>query len=447
LGCYGDKLAKTPNIDRLAARGTLFERAYCNQAVCAPSRNATLTGLHQQTLRIYDLETNFRLRAPEVKTLPQWFKEHGYISYRNGKIFHTGGKNHEDAISWSEQVDPKGSHYANPENKSLGKVILANGRKQEGAAYECADVAEDKYADGVRANQIIERLRAFKQSGEPFFLGYGIRLPHLPFCAPKKYWDMHDPAAFSFPKAGAAPAGAPNYALSKWGKLRLYRDIPQQGPLPDEMTRTLIHAYYASTSYADAMLGRVLDELDKLGLAENTIIVFWGDHGYHLGDHGMWCKHTNYEQATHAPLIISAPGKKFKKRVTSFAEFTDIYPTICELAGMDKPSHLQGDSLVGCMSEKAAHEKTAAFQVWPHGKILGQAVRTERWRYVEWQKPNGSVDARELYDMQSDPGETVNVAAKPENAQIVAEHSELVRKRLATPIPAGLNLLKLDPRN
>lgn len=454
LGCYGDKLAKTPNVDRLAARGTVFEHAYCAQAVCAPSRNALLTGLHQQTLKIYDLGTNFRRRAPEVKTLPQWFKEHGYASHGVGKIFHVGHGNHEDAASWSvPHFQGKTVGYARTENAVLSReeALFENkggaGKLPKGVPYESADVADDTYADGVIAKEAITRLRGFKQSGESFFLAVGFLRPHLPFCAPKKYWDMHDPAAFELPKLTTPPAGAPPYAPTDWGELRNYRDTPERGPISPELARTLIHGYYAATSYMDAQLGRVLDELETLGLAENTIVVFWGDHGWHLGDHGMWCKHSNYEQATHAPLIIAAPGKKFEKRFPSLAEFTDIYPTLCDLAGLEKPSHVQGESLKTRMGNPTAHGKIAAFQVYPRGSkdgpLLGQAARTNEWRYVEWQKRDGTVVGRELYDMVKDPGETVNLADKPENAEIVAKHSALVRERLATPVPAGLKLV--DP--
>ena len=361
LGCYGDTLAKTPQIDRLAARGTRFERAYCMQAVCAPSRNAVLTGLRPETLKIYDLGTNFRRRAPEVVTLPQHFKAHGYASHGLGKIFHVGHGNHEDAATWSvPHFQAKTIGYALPENRAKvtrEEALFENNREMpiaslpRGVAYESADVPDDEYADGKIAAEAITRLRSFKQSGEPFFLAVGFLRPHLPFNAPKKYWDLHDPKKFILPERTTPPEGAPPFAPTSWGELRQYKDMPENGPLPPEEQRTLIHGYYAATSYMDAQLGRVLDELDKLGLAENTIIVLWGDHGWHLGDHGMWCKHTNYEQATRAPLIISAPGKTGGQATLALAEFVDIYPTLCELAGVGKPAHLQGTSLAPLLDD------------------------------------------------------------------------------------------------
>jgi iduronate 2-sulfatase len=457
IGCYGDKVAKTPNIDRIAAMGTVFERAYCMQAVCAPSRNALLTGLRPEVLKIYDLGTNFRKRAPEVETLPQWFKQNGYVSHGIGKIFHVGHGNHEDKASWSvPHFQAKTVGYALPENTAKitrEQALFENAggdiaKLPRGAAYESADVPDETYADGQIANESIKRLREFKQSGTPFFLAVGFLRPHLPFCSPKKYWDLYDPAAFSLAERKTPPDGAPEFAPQSSGELRQYSGIPDKGPMPDDIQRKLIHGYYAATSYMDAQLGKVLDELEKLGLAENTIVVFWGDHGWHLGDHGMWCKHTNYEQATNAPLLISAPGKRTSQRARTLVEFVDIYPTLCDLAGLAKPSHLQGESLVKVLDAPST-KRTAAFQVYPRGSkemgsMLGQAVRTDRWRYVEWQKADGSVAARELYDLQDDPLETVNVADKGDKADVVKEHSALLKERLEKPAPRGLKLIDVE---
>jgi iduronate 2-sulfatase len=456
IGCYGDPLAKTPNIDRLAARGTLFQRAYCMQAVCSPSRNAILTGLRPQTLQIYDLATNFRRRAPNVVTLPQQFKAAGYKTEAMGKLFHVGHGNHEDAASWSvPHWQAKTVGYALPENKAeltREEALFENknvdvAKLPRGAPVESADVADDVYGDGKIANEAVTRLKAAAAKPDhPFFIAVGFLKPHLPFCAPKKYWDLHDPAKLPQPTRSTPPDGAPAFAPQFGGELRQYADVPKSGPIDEALTRKLIHGYYAATSYMDAQLGQVLDALDETGLAKNTIIVFWGDHGWHLGDHGIWCKHTNYEQATHAPLIIAAPGQT-PGRSNVLAEFVDVYPTLCDLAGLDQPSHLQGDSLAtiirGQPAGSRAHE--VAFQVYPrsaqeHGAMLGQAVRTDGWRYVEWQKKDGSIAARELYDMQSDPDETVNVAAKTDLAAVVSEHSKLIADQLALPDPAGLEL-------
>ena len=456
IRCYGDKVAKTPNIDRIAAMGTIFERAYCMQALCSPSRNALLTGLRPEVLRIYDLGTNFRKRVPEVETLPQWFKQHGYASHGIGKIFHVGHGNHEDADSWSvPHFQGKTVGYALPENRAKltrEEALFENNdgdvsQLPRGVAYESADVSDETYADGQIATESIKRLREFKNSGTPYFLAVGFLRPHLPFCAPKKYWDLYDPSAFALAERTTPPDGAPEFAPQFGGELRQYAGIPEQGPMPADLQRKLIHGYYAATSYMDAQLGRVLDELEKLGLAENTIVILWGDHGWHLGDHGMWCKHTNYEQATHAPLLISAPGRRAPQRTRAIVEFVDVFPTLCDLAGLAKPAHLQGESLVPILDTPGL-QRTAAFQVYPRSTketrpLLGHAVRTDRWRYVEWRKTDGSAAARELYDLQEDPSETINVANQPDKSEVVKEHAALLKARLEKPAPTGLKLLDL----
>jgi iduronate 2-sulfatase len=457
IGRFGDRLAKTPYIDRLASRGTVFERAYCMQAVCAPSRNALLTGLLPQTLRIFDLGTNFRRRAPDVTTLPQHFKAHGYESHGLGKIFHVGHGNHEDAASWSvPHFQEKTIDYVLPENRAKltrEEALFSNqrgdvGKLPKGAPFESAEVTDDAYADGRIATEAIKRLAGFRNSGKPFFIAVGFLKPHLPFCAPKKYWDLHQPANLQLPDRRRPPEGAPAFAPQFNGELRNYAGVPSRGPIPDDLARSLIHGYYAATSYMDAQLGRVLDELERLGLRKNTIIVLWGDHGWHLGDHGMWCKHTNYEQATRAPLILAAPGKKGGQRSRALAELVDVYPTLCELAGVPKPAHLQGDSLVPLIDAPASPGKYAAFQVYPRrtdelGPLLGHAVRTDRWRYVEWRKSDESVAARELYDIEHDPGETANVADNEKHRDIIAQHAKLLAEHLAVEPPKGVKLL--DP--
>ncbi len=460
ISCYGDSVAKTPNLDRLAARGTVFERAYCMQAVCAPSRNAVMTGLRPQVLQIYDLGTNFRRRVPEVVTLSQWFIQHGWKAEAMGKIYHVGHGNHEDAASWSvPHWQAKSIGYALPENRARGvtreEALFENkgGKVSDlprGAPYESADVPDNAYGDGKIADEAILRLRAARANpSQPFFMAIGFLKPHLPFCAPRKYWDMYDPAKLPMPERDTPPEGAPGFAPTSWGELRQYTDIPETGPLTPAKARMLIHGYYAATSYMDAQLGRVLDELEALGLADKTVIVLWGDHGWHLGDHGMWCKHTNYEQATRAPLIICAPGRKGGQRTAALVEFIDLYPTICDLVGLEKPAHLQGTSLTPLLDDPRSSVKTAAFHVFPrsnreHGPMLGQAVRTERWRYIEWQKADGGVAARELYDMRDDPGETVNLAGKSQHSAAVNELSALLKTQLAKPAPVGLKITSIN---
>ena len=434
LGCYGDRLARSPHIDALAARGLVFERAYCNQAVCAPSRNSLLTGLRPQTLGIYDLGTNFRHAVPEAITLPQCFKRAGYRSEGLGKIFHVGHGNHEDPASWSvphykTQVVAYAAKSGDQRELTREEALFANksakGRPR-GAPFEAADVPDNAYPDGAVADEAIRRLQAAAEKpGEPFFLAVGFVKPHLPFCAPQKYWDLHDPAAFELAERQTPPEGAPQYAPQFGGELRQYQGIPAEGPIPEDTQRKLIHGYYAAVSYMDAQVGRVIDELDRLKLAENTIIVLWGDHGWHLGDHGIWCKHTNYEQAARIPLVVVAPGvTKAGSRTSNLAETVDVYPTLCELACVALPDaqKLDGQSLVPVLSDPQATTKEAIFHVYPRnprgkGPLVGRAVRTERYRLVQWKKP-GERDATaelELYDYETDSAETRNLAsAKPE---------------------------------
>ncbi len=428
LECYGDRVVKSPNIDRLAARGVVFERAYCNQAVCAPSRNALMTGVRPTTLGIYDLGTNFRLAASNALTMSQYFMKHGYRAEALGKIFHVGHGNHEDSASWSvPHFQAKSIAYLLPEsraNQSLTReeALFANqdaGKLPRGAAYESAAVADTEYPDGKIADEALRRLQSAKSKpNEPFFLAVGFLKPHLPFCAPKKYWDLYERASFTVPSLRTPPEGAPKYAPTGWGELRQYSDMPTNGPVTDEQARALLHGYHAAISYMDAQLGRVLDELDRLSLATNTIIVLWGDHGWHLGDHGMWCKHSNYEQATRIPLIVSAPGvsKPGAHATNALVETVDLYPTLAELAGLPAPQvpqGIEGKSFVSALRAPALATKNQIFHVYPRGERIGRAVRTTRHRLVEWKVPGAAADSAELelYDYETDPLETKNVAA------------------------------------
>ena len=431
LGCYGAPVIQSPNIDRLAARGTLFESAYCNQAVCAPSRNALMTGLRPTTLGIYDLGTNFRAAAPDAVTLAQAFARAGYRTEAMGKILHVGHGNHEDAASWTvPHWRPPGGGpaggYMLEKNKAAGatreEALFANARGgintlPRGAATECADVPDAAYADGQIADEAVRRLKAAAEKPwDPFFLAVGFMKPHLPFVAPKKYWDLYDRAAFAPHRITRPPEGAPDFAPTTWGELRQYSDIPETGPLSPDVQRELIHGYHAATSYMDAQLGRVIAELDRTGLAKNTIVVLWGDHGWHLGDHGMWCKHTNYEQATRIPLLIVAPGVA-PARTRALAETADLYPTLCELAGLPAPKGLDGTSLVPVLRDPRTAGREAVFHAYPRGGRIGRAVRTARHRLVEWKKPGAPAAeaVMELYDYEADPDETRNLAgSQPE---------------------------------
>ena len=446
-GCYGNRLIKTPNIDALASRGTVFNRAYCQQAVCSPSRTSLLTGRRPDTTRVYDLQTHFRLYLPEVVTLPQHFKQHGYHARGLSKIYHGSL---DDRQSWSvPHWSPGGPAYGKPEtladlakqNRQLRAkykgpsstalkrdpktgTVLKRSRpryRARGPAWEDPEVADAALPDGKTARKAIELLREIKD--RPFFLAVGFVKPHLPFVAPKKYFDLYRREDLKLAPNPFPPKDVPKVALTNWGELRNYQGIPKQGPLPDEMALDLIHGYYAATSYIDAQIGLLLEELDRLKLRRRTVIVLWGDHGWQLGEHGLWCKHTNFEIAARVPMIFSAPGQtKPGAKTDALVEFVDIYPTLCELCGLPLPEGLEGTSLVPVMENPDRSWKTAAFSQYPRGKIMGYSMRTERYRYTEWRsRAGGRPVGRELYDQQADPQENVNLANRPGQKELTGQ--------------------------
>ncbi len=440
LACAGDPHAKTPNIDKLAARGTVFTRAYCQQAVCSPSRTSLLTGRRPDTTKVYDLVTHFRKALPDIVTLPQHFKENGYYAHGIGKIYHPG---YNDVPSWSVPWEaPKGRNFGPDGQKLLGEAkakAKAKGKdasKARGLPFEAPEVADDYLNDGWTANRAAEVLESRKGKAEPFFLAVGFAKPHLPFVAPKMYWDLYDPAKLPAARSADPPKDAPRFAPQFGGELRAYHDIPKTGAVPKETARKLVHGYYAAVSYMDAQVGRVLDALKAQGLAENTVVILWGDHGWHLGDHGMWCKHTNYERATRSALVMSVPGQKAAGRITdALVEFVDIYPTLAGVCGLPDPDGMEGHSFAPLLDDPKRPWKAAAFSQYPRGgkdtaPLMGYAIRTDRYRYVEWRtRDGGEVAARELYDHRSDPDEDVNVAGDAANVEVV--------ERLAERLAAG----------
>lgn len=450
LGCYGDPLAKTPHLDRLAARGMRFDLAYCNQSVCAPSRNNLMLGTRSTSLGIYGLAQNFRQAVPNAVTITQHFMQHGWRAEAIGKILHTGHGNTDDAASWSvptqkekvvEYLDPKnsaGGQLTREEAFFTNQQLDAIRTLPRGAAWEKLDVPDNAYADGRIADEGIRRLQAAKKTAStPFFLALGFVKPHLPFTAPKKYWDLHDPAAFTLAPDQKDPEGAPAYAGKRGGEIVNYDPLTEESLRGEEQQRTLIHAYYACVSFMDAQVGRVLDELDRLKLADSTLIVLWGDHGWHLGDHGYWTKHTTYEQANRIPLVIVAPGVARPGSVSrQLAETVDLFPTLAELAGLPAPrgpQRIDGLSLGPVLRDPTKTIRDHAYHAYPRGERMGRAIRTERYRLVEWKKPGAAADTAEfeLYDYRDDPAEKRNHAATQpavvaELRKILARHPEAV---------------------
>ncbi|UCC97400.1 MAG: sulfatase [Phycisphaerales bacterium] len=443
LGCYGQQQIISPNIDRLAARGLLFERTYCQQAVCAPSRVSILSGTRPDTTGIYDLNTPLRKAMPDVVTLPEHFKNNGYETLSIGKIYHHPK---DDSQGWSAEPFRAGTF---PEGTWKGRGYVtaeAIGQMQEynktnpnmqgrGPAFEAGDVPDNAYPDGANTDHAIRELNRLKD--KPFFLAMGFYKPHLPFNAPKKYWDMYRPEDIKLADNPFIPKNAPSYAVTNWGELRNYYGIPKKGPCSDDLARQLIHGYYACVSYTDAMIGRLLDELDRLKLREKTVIILWGDHGWKLGEHAGWCKHTNFELDTHVPMILSVPGMKTAgRRTRALTEYVDIYPTLCEACGLAPPGHLEGLSMMPLLDNPDRRWKKAAFSQYPRGKVMGYTMRTRRFRYTQWQdRKSKMVFARELYDHEKDPHENVNAAAEPEYKQEVQRLSQMLKRGWRAALP------------
>jgi len=461
LACYGAKHIVSPNIDRLAASGRLFSRAYCQVSVCNATRTSLLTGLRPDTTGVTANNLYFRKTTPKTVTVLQHFKQHGYQVEGMGKIFH-----HDDADSWSVPVRwprDSGNTWRDPENvkllekksAELAKLTAeyqakgkATPRAQvskltRGPAFDCADVPDNAYHDGQLADMAVSALDQLAGDGKPFFLAVGFAKPHLAFNCPKRYWDLYDPTKIRLADNAFPPEGAPEFAMHSFVELRSYHGIPASGPIPEELARKLIHGYYASVSYVDAQIGRVLDTLERLKLSDNTIVILWGDHGWHLGDHGLWCKATDFETATRAPLILRVPGMKTPGRATSaLVEFLDVYPSLTELAGLPLPAHLEGKSFVPQLGDPDRPGKTAAFSQYPRsgrsGKLMGYSMRTDRYRLTRWVRANDStkVEGVELYDHQHDPQENRSIANDPKNAALIAKLSEDF-KSVIKPIATG----------
>lgn len=433
LGAYGDDVAITPQMDRLAGRGMRFDSAYSNQAVCAPSRYNLMLGSRSTSTGIYHFGRNFRDFYPDAVTLPQYFMENGYHAEALGKVYHIGHNTYNDQASWSRPHHPeKLVEYLEPESTggtlTREEALFSNfswgyaRSLPRGAAWESPDVADDAYADGRITQRAIERLRSLNEEpDQPFFLAIGFARPHLPFSAPLKYWQMYDADALPLPDVQTGPEGAPNYAVKRDGEIVQYNPIPHSSeadPFPEELTRKLIHGYYASTSYVDAQIGKVIDELEALGLDENTIIVLWGDHGFHLGELGIWTKHVNYELANHIPLLIAAPGVTTPGSSTNqLTETVDIYPTLIDLAGLPQPYNSQpmdGVSLVPVLEDADQRVRDYAYHAFDRGGRMGRAIRTDNYRLVEWKGIGASRESAdiELYGYSGGPVEIENIADK-----------------------------------
>ena len=487
LGCYDSPVAVTPNLDALAADGLLFNRAYCQQAICRPSRASLMTGTRPETTGLFHNYVSLRELQPDILTLPQHFIANGYETAYVGKIFHKGDT--DDDRSWSRKpaqwlgpdIKKPNGPYRLHENVQLRNDnfkemfakygVAAKRGLASGPAFESADVPDHAYIDGYNTLLAIKTMQQMKNEGKPFFLGMGYHLPHLNWCAPTKYWDLYDSSQIPLISDGMAPTDGAAIGLHASFELRTRSNIPKYGPFEPDLARTLKHAYLASTSYVDAQIGLLIKALDEAGLRKNTVIVVWGDHGWHLGDMGVWGKATNYEIATRVPLMIRTPGMKVRGAKTdSLVELVDIFPTLCELAEIPKPKHLEGHSFVPLLDEPNRSWKKAAFSQYPNPALrewaanplssgmretwfgplikdveqrivgqfpaawnrelfeehlMGYTMRTDRYRLVVWRDhrhPQAKPIFVELYDHQSDPQESKNIAS--ENSTLIKELTE-----------------------
>jgi iduronate 2-sulfatase len=442
LGCYEDKTAITPNIDRLAKSGTLFKRAYCQQALCAPSRASLMTGLRPDTLPIVSENTHFRSVLPNLVTLPQFFKQQGYHTQAFGKVYHAHPPKPDD-ISWTvpeRMLDiPKRDEYLGPENRVRGFI----NPMEKGTSTEFIETEDEGYQDGQVALAAMETLDTIQH--KPFFLAVGFKRPHLPFTAPKKYWDMYKRDAIPLPADMVYPNDEEGMSRLRYdwqpdkGEMRNYTDIPQRGDVSAEKARELIHGYYACISYVDAQVGRLLDKLDALGLSEKTIVIFWSDNGYLLGERGLWGKKDNSEKATRVALMMRVPGmKQTGAKTDALVELVDIFPTLTELCGFQFPGVLQGTSMVPLLKSPGMKWKKAAFSSFPrnNNKVMAFTVRTDQFRYHEYrEKQSGKLIAQELYDMRNDIFEKKNLVNDKNHQATVAAHAKLMREGWRSALP------------
>ena len=436
LGCYGDAKAKTPNIDALARRGLRFDRAYCQQAVCNPSRQSLLTGRRPDSIRVWNLVEHFRQTAPDAVSHPQHFKDHGYHARSIGKVFH-GQEPMADPASWSE---PGVLEYGGMREDYQLAANRDGAGKQ--AAVEVSDARDEEYLDGQVAARAAAALRELKD--RPFFLAVGFRKPHLPFTAPRKYWDLYDAADLGPPPDPHPSPTIPTLHLHDGVELRGYTDVPDEGPIPPDQVAQLRHGYYACVSFMDAQVGKVLAALDEAGLRERTIVVLWSDHGFHLGERGLWAKSTNFEIDARVPLILSTPQLKHRGVTTNaLVELVDLFPTLVELCRLPMPDKLEGLSMVRLLDDPGRPWKSAAFTQFQRpwrikGAVtnMGYSVRTAQYRYVQWvERATGRVLAKELYDHAADPGETQNLADRADARDLIAQHAALLDQGWPAALP------------
>ncbi|KQC34580.1 hypothetical protein AAU57_08510 [Nonlabens sp. YIK11] len=475
LSNYGNSQMKTPNFDRLAKMGVTLTNAHVQYAVCGPSRASVMTGTKPDRTKVWDLQTDFRQSAPSLISMPEYLIQQGYETTAVGKIYHKGSSAEgHDGKSWSiphtlpDDYDPKYgepafSYYQDPANKAKYDELIEEARKkgmkqngkQRNYAFkkfkpstESADVPDTAYQDGLYTVEALEKLDALENGSKPWFLGVGYQKPHLPFVAPQKYWDLYNRDDIEVAEFQKLSEGTPKFAFHSFGELRAYSDIDNSlregDPLPIAKQKELIHGYMACISYIDAQIGKLLDDLDRRGITDDTVIVLWGDHGFHLGDHTEWCKHSNFEQATHIPFMFAGPGVAKNKKNDAPVNLVDLFPTVFELAGVPQSSQTDGKSLVPVLDNdpQTSLEMDYAYHQYQRGPRMGYGVRTNRYRYTEWHGNDyrsydtykeDNIVGRELYDYEADPLETKNLVNDPAYREVVAQHKAKLKSHLQSP--------------
>lgn len=439
LGCYGQQQIVSPNIDRLAKMGQLFTQAYVNYPVCGPTRASLLSGLYASRTRFNSWNCAQDEDVPGILSLPMHFRNNYYKTISVGKVYN----NFEDGKgSWNEIWRPSVSttlwdyqtkegikifEELNSANQENTTVRNNKNLPKRGLPFERADVSDMTYEDGRIANRAIENLQELKNSNDAFFLAVGFNKPHLPFNAPNKYWELYDEIEIKLAQNPYPPKNAPKLSTPDFGELRAYYGIPENGTLSDSLARKLIHGYYACISYVDAQIGRVLNELENLGLENNTIVILWGDHGWQLGEHGLWGKGVNYQNSLQTPLILKVPGIKKDVRQNGLIESVDIYPTLCDLAGLTKPFHLQGKSFFPLLNNPEMDGKEV---IYSRTGLEGETIITNTHSYTEFFDQQGKLKARMLYDRRVNKSENYNIAELPENKQLTIDLSKKLNSHL-----------------
>jgi iduronate 2-sulfatase len=443
LGCYGADHMVTPHLDNLAGESIRFERAYTQQAVCLPARISLFSGQFPQTTGVTTLQDKFWELHENPLTLMRHLRDNGYTAIGMGKILHD--EQFREWDDWTEIMNLSPvikSKYASPASETKLKQLEKEARAQKlrGKDYrqyvrlgptEQDFGPDENYHDHAMTDIAIGKLKGLKDSDKPFFMNVGYRKPHLPFVAPKRYWDLYDRDELKPAANPDAPVGAPDIALMTWGELRAFKGVPDSGPVSEEMALELKHGYFACVSFVDDQIGRLLAALDAEGLADNTLVIVWSDHGWKLGEHGMWCKHTNYEIDTRIPLFIRLPdGRQAGTTANELAQLVDLYPTICDYLGLPVPEHVEGTSLAHLFDDPDSVRRVAAYSEFQrHGGVTGFTMKTGNIRYTEWiHLPTGEIRFRELYDHAVDPDENLNRADDPDYADRIASLSDLLHK-------------------